>query len=262
MRRLCDLEEADLRCAFHGTEQQRSERATQREHARRCARLQHECEDRPAVVSEGLGRVLREAAEGEPAGHADRGGGDELGDQDARDRPGEAVMRADRDRREPQGHRPREEGRANVVTASEKKRRRGQPLERVPERNPGGNEEGHGQPRGPERGEDQQTRASCGGARELHPKPGCKEAPQPPPVFACDVPEAVLDECLLDREVEERLQERGREQDRREVPEVELRMEHSRRNHGAEEAEDDGRVDADGRQRTADDEPGHRARAV
>jgi hypothetical protein len=95
---------------------------------------------------------------------------------------------------------------------------------------------------------------------ELEPERAREETAQPSPVLAGHVPEAVLHEGLLHREVEERLQEAGREDHRRVVAEGPPRVELVRRDDRAEESEGDGRVDADARKRAADEEPAHQAR--
>ena len=159
-------------------------------------------------------------------------------------------------------HRPHEEAGADVVAAAQEECGGCKPFERVAERDGCGDEQRRLEPlRGDER-EDHEPEPCCDGTGELEPECAREETPQPAPVLARDIAEAVLDERFFDGEVEERLEESRREHDGGEIAEVSCRVQLSGRDDGPEEAEHDGRVDADGRQGAADDEPRHQATQV
>ena len=94
-------------------------------------------------------------------------------------------------------------------------------------------------------------------AGELDEERRAVEPAQASPFLARGVVEPVLDDGLLDREVEERLAEASRRDHEREEPEDLLRVERPCGDDRREEPEHDGRVDADGRDRTANEKPAH-----
>ena len=181
--------------------------------------------------------VLREATEREPARDADGRRRDDLRGQHADDGLGEPVVRADGDPRQAQRHGPGEKGRPDVVPAPQVQRRAGAALERLRQRDHSRHEERIAQARRSKGGEDEQAGAADDRAGDLEPERAAVEAAQPSPVLARDVAEPVLDERLLHRQVEERLEEARRVDDRRVVAERPRRRKHAARDDGRGEPE-------------------------
>ena len=88
------------------------------------------------------------------------------------------------------------------------------------------------------RGDGEQARPGEQSAGQLDLQRAAEEAPQPPPVRTLLEAEAVLDERLLDREVQQRLEE-PRRRDHDGVQTEDPRREGVGRDHRPEEAEDD-----------------------
>ena len=108
--------------------------------------------------------------------------------------------------------------------------------------------------------EDDERGAGKERAGELQRETRCEETAEATPVLASREAEAVLDERFFDGEVEESLQEARGDDHRRVVAEVMNRVELAGGDDRRQETEHDGRVDADGRQRTADEKSAHQAR--
>ena len=187
-------------------------------------------------------RRVREAAKRRDPTATDDAGGDRLRDDDRGERLGHPVLRADRDRDEPERHRERlaarpggRSGRAGGApswrrsrapgraAAARGEQRRGEPVRRRTASRPPG-----------------RARASEPGrqraAEELERERLPEESPKPAPVLRRDVAEAVLRQRLLDGEVEQRLEEAGGCEGRREDAEV-LDAELACGDDGAEDAE-------------------------
>jgi hypothetical protein len=152
----------------------------------------------------------------------------------------EPVASPDGDRPEPQRHREKEEERADVVAAKDE-RNAADVLRRLHERQRGGDqhrclETGVTEERAGSGRQREQADAGQDPARELDLKRSAEQPAQPPPVRSLLEAEAVLDEGLLDRQVEQRLEEPGRRDDDRVQTEGPGR-ERVRRYDGAEEAE-------------------------
>jgi hypothetical protein len=89
---------------------------------------------------------------------------------------------------------------------------------------------------------------------ELQLQRPAEQSPQPPPVLPLLEAESILDERLLDRQVEHRLEEPGGRDD--DCVQTELvRRERVGDDHRPEEAEDDRGVDPSGCRRPAPEEP-------
>src|SRR5262249_20855210 len=96
-------------------------------------------------------------------------------------------------------------------------------------------------------------------ARELEPERDLEDAPQPAPALRLDVAEPVLHERVLDRQVEEDLEERRGGEHRREAGVV-GDSEPAGRDHGREKAEERRGVDPERRRRASPEDSGaHRA---
>ena len=109
-------------------------------------------------------------------------------------------------------------------------------------------------------GDDEQRREHAADDLEQQRLP--EEATQAPPVLAGDVPEAVLRERLLHREVEERLEEAHDDECGHEHAEV-VEPEHARRDDRPGDAARDSGVDPRSRRRPAPENPrGHAAVSV
>jgi hypothetical protein len=187
-------------------------------------------------------RLRRSAPSGTAAArHADRRRRGDLRGDDGGDRGRETVRRAGRDRREAQGHRDEEEERADVVAAAQDERDAADVLRALREREERGDQQRRRQPAlvqervggGCER--EQQARREQA-ARELERDRALEQAPQPAPVLPRRVAEAELDERLLDRQVEQALEE-GRGGQHEGVTAEGLRRENVERDDGSEEAE-------------------------
>ena len=152
----------------------------------------------------------------------------------------EAVMRANGHSGQPKRHRPGEQERADVVAASQVEDRPRESFERLAERDPCRKQERYGQAGWrKDREHDEPDRAESR-ADELEPQRADEEPSQATPILAGRIAEAVLHERFLHREIEERLEERGREENGGVVAETRWRMEFARRNDGCEKPEDDG----------------------
>src|SRR5262249_20336840 len=103
--------------------------------------------------------------------------------------------------------------------------------------------------RSEECGDDDGERA-CGAADELDEHADAEQPVKTPPVLAVRVSVAVLDHHLVDRQVDERLQQRRRAEDERKAREVLLR-ELAGGDDGGEEAEQGRAVDAERRRAAA-----------
>ena len=99
-------------------------------------------------------------------------------------------------------------------------------------------------------------------ADQLHPQAEPEQPLEAAPVAARGVPVPVLDDDLVDRQVEEELQEPGDREDEGEAGEVSIRQLACRDNRG-ENAEEDGTVDPDGgRDTPPEDTEAHLRRPV
>jgi hypothetical protein len=217
--------------------------------------LDEEAPQRPAVVVERLRPRRREAPEGRRARDGDRRGREHLRDHDPDHRAGDAPAAADRDARQPQPHREREEGAADVVAPAEDDRPGCDRLRRLHERDRRGDEHRHEHAaRAPdvlrEGREHDEGHAGEQAADQLEAEREPEEPPQPAPPLGLRVAEPVLDQRLLDREVEEHLEERRRREHGRELRVV-VDPELARRDNGREEPEPRRRVDPERRRRAS-----------
>jgi hypothetical protein len=209
----------------------------------------------------------REAPERDPPGGADGHGRDDLRDHDRDHRLRQSVLRADRDRRQPQPHRDGKEDRAHVISPVEHECGRRQALGRLGEREQRGDEQGPGEPVRAEQGVGERRHRGEGepgqhGPERLHAERAREQPPQSPPVLVRRVPEAVLRHGLFHRQVEERLEEPRPGHHDREQAEL-AQPQDARRDDRAEEPEERRRVDAEGGRGTPPQEPrGHNSRPV
>src|SRR5207248_7540747 len=153
-----------------------------------------------------------------------------------------AVARPDRDRAQSQRHGEEKEERPDVVATAEDERDAADVLRSLDERERRGDQHRLQQPviskqrvRGRREGE--QTRTGEESAGQLDLQRPAEEAPQPSPVLTLLEAEAVFDEGLLDREVEQRLEE-PRRRDHEGVQTEDPRRESVGHDHRPEEAED------------------------
>ena len=164
------------------------------------------------------------------------------------------------DREEPQAGGARLVHPAQVVAAVQQQRRRADVLGRLHEREQRGRDDRAADAllaeevvREGREGDQDHGRERASEELEYEHLP--EEPPQPAPILARDVAEPVLRQRLLDGQVEQHLEEadgrhRGREHAERREPED------ARRNDRPEDAEADGRVDPDSRERPSPKGPG------
>ena len=209
---------------------------------------------------------LRKPPVRDETGDADGRGRDRLRGNDCRDRPGETVRRSCRDRGEPQRHRHEQEERAHVVAPTQDDRHPADVLEALHERKQRADEKRRlevalVQQRvgcGSERKQDERRRDPTD---ELDAERAREQAAKSSPVLPRHVAKAELDQRLLDRQVEQALEEPGGGENER-VAAERVPGEQMGGDDGAEEAEGCGGVDPGGGCRTAPEEPRAHERAI
>ena len=261
------LKYADLRRGRDDADEHERQEPAQRLQAGRRRRLDRERADLLRVVAERLGLDTRPPP---VRVQADRGDGHrrhDLCDHDRDERRGDADRRADRDRDQPQGHRPEETGGAHVVPVADQQRRARHAFGRLHDRDQRCDEQRpfdsmQAPDPGREQGRENDRERADHTAEQLHPQAEPEQPLEAAPVAARGVPVPVLDDDLVDRQVEEELQEPGDREDEGEAGEVGIRQLACRDNRG-ENAEEDGTVDPDGgRDTPPEDTEAHLRRPV